>query len=125
MLFHQVGDIIRGQAGVVDAFRVDHQVWAMLHRVANARGFQHLDFVDQTLRDQLVLQRVDELRAHLYSSIPDQQIPVHVIDKKPFFHLSSVDRDQNLRTSGRAAKKHAVEKSAVPVGELCFNGVIL
>ena len=38
----------------------------MLHRVADARGFQHLHFVDQALRDQLVVQRVDHFVAHLY-----------------------------------------------------------
>ncbi len=43
------------------AFRVNHHVRAMLHRVADARCFQHLDFVDQALRDQLIVQRIDNL----------------------------------------------------------------
>ena len=97
VLFHQEGDIVGGQAGVMHAFWVDHHLGTMLHRVADARGFQHLDFVDQALGDQLILQRVDDLmRASFkHSGSTDTNTCER---KKAIFHLPGVVSYACVRT---------------------------
>ena len=57
MLFDQIRHIVGGQAHVVDAFGIDHHLRPAA-AAADARRFQHLHFIDQTLRHQFVLQRV-------------------------------------------------------------------
>ncbi len=61
MLFHQEGDVIGIEIDVVNPFGVDHQIGAFGRRVAEARGFQNLDFIDQALIDQFVVQRVNDI----------------------------------------------------------------
>jgi hypothetical protein len=68
MLFDQVGDIVRAQTGVMDPFRVYHH-FRSLGTGSDPGSFQDLNFVDQTLGDQLILQTVDDLVCSLIQTL--------------------------------------------------------
>jgi hypothetical protein len=60
MLFHQEGDVICAQVGVVDVFGVNQHVRTQPVWVADARGLKHLHFIKQALGDQLVIEGIDD-----------------------------------------------------------------
>ena len=60
MLFDQIRNIIRGDAHIVDTFRIDHQL-GTVGTASDARCLKHLNLVIQALGNKFVLQRVHNL----------------------------------------------------------------
>ncbi len=60
VLLNQIGDIIHREVGVMNTFRVDHHL-RPFGAPTQAGCLQNLNLVDETLVDQFILKRVDDL----------------------------------------------------------------
>ena len=59
MLFNNVGYVVRGQPDVMDTFRINHHIRG-IRDIPNPGSLQDLDFIDQSLVDQLILEGIQD-----------------------------------------------------------------
>ncbi|MPM57509.1 hypothetical protein SDC9_104331 [bioreactor metagenome] len=67
MFFHDIGHIIRGEAGIMDPFWVDHHL-RTVSTTADARGFEDLNLIDQSLCDKFILEGIHGLMGTLFQA---------------------------------------------------------